>query len=129
MPQFLVRVDLPLNPRAPSAARAVVDAALPLWELGHVVDDVKLIVSELVSNVVLHASKSESMRLEVETRPGRLHVALADGSAVQPVIRELASDETSGRGLRLVEALASRWGSTRHETGKRIWLEIDVEDE
>jgi hypothetical protein len=53
-----------------------------------------------------------------------LRLSVADGSAVRPVVRELDRDNPRGRGLRLVQAIADRWGAEDHQGGKRVWLEL-----
>jgi hypothetical protein len=74
--------------------------------------------------VVDHVGGEASLTLELESSDGWLRIAVADGSSVRPVVRELDKDNPRGRGLRLVQALADRWGAEDHQGGKRIWLEL-----
>ncbi|MGN6607979.1 MAG: ATP-binding protein [Jatrophihabitans sp.] len=125
MPRFAAVVDLPVNNQAPSAARAMVAAALPLWGLGTLADDVELLASELVTNVVVHASQSDTMQLVLDAGPERFRLTIEDGSPVPPRLRASGRTATTGRGLVLVQHLATRWGSEQCGPGKRVWLEID----
>lgn len=97
-------------------------------------ETVILLVSELVTNAVVHTGCPAVLRLVLpaedpgEAPPGavppvRLEVADADCRA--PVPRCSDEDETGGRGLALVDGLADRWGWTREGAGKRIWCELD----
>ena len=87
-----------------------------------------LLVSELVTNAVVHTGCPAVLRLSlpcqaVEAATVRLEVA--DASTRAPVPRCADGDATGGRGLALVDGLADRWGWSREGTGKRIWCELD----
>jgi anti-sigma regulatory factor (Ser/Thr protein kinase) len=126
--QWRASVDVPATSRGPAAARRVVSALLPAWELEDLTDDAMLVVSELVSNAVQHAPGTDSFELELVRRTNGLRIALADGTSVQPIISELTDDHPDGRGLVIVAALASRWGSEEHHGGKRVWVDIERPD-
>jgi hypothetical protein len=53
-----------------------------------------------------------------------LRLSVADGSAVRPIVRELDHQYPSGPGMRLVEALADRWGVEELHGGTRVWFEL-----
>jgi anti-sigma regulatory factor (Ser/Thr protein kinase) len=112
--------------QAPAAARRIVSSVLSEWELTDLGDDARLVVSELVSNAVRHASGPQQLQLEV-ARLGTdgVRIALADGSSVKPIIRELDDRATSGRGLRIVQSLAADWGTEDHPGGKRVWVDLE----
>lgn len=88
------------------------------------VDDVVLVANELVTNAVLHTEGA----VEVAAwhfPDGAWRVEVADESSVIPVSRPQAPfRQTHGRGLRIVQALASSWGVVSTPGGKRCWVEF-----
>ncbi|MFC3573025.1 ATP-binding protein [Streptomyces yaanensis] len=92
-----------------------------------------LLVSELVTNAVVHTGCPAVLRLLLTgvrddasgTPAGTVRLEVADTSACPPTPRHAAGDETGGRGLELVDGLADRWGWDAEGVGKRIWCEVD----
>jgi anti-sigma regulatory factor (Ser/Thr protein kinase) len=116
-------LDIARDLRAPSHARREV-AGLGEGLDEDLLDDVKLLVSELVSNAVKYG-RGASLQLRVRTR-GRRQVRIEvvdEGSGFSPDIRQETHFESAGLGFRLVERLASRWGI--HEGCAHVWFEID----
>jgi hypothetical protein len=78
------------------------------------------LVTELVSNVVDHVRGEANLTLELGVSGECLRIAVVDGSSLQPVVHELSR----GRGMRMVQAIADRWGAEDHRGGKRVWFEL-----
>jgi anti-sigma regulatory factor (Ser/Thr protein kinase) len=90
--------------------------------------DVRLLVSELVTNAVRHAGivAGAPIRMLIDTGDGCLRVEIADGgSGFEPGPPEPDPARASGWGLYLVEQLADRWGVEPADPGTLIWFEID----
>jgi DNA-binding NarL/FixJ family response regulator len=117
-----VRSRLAPEVKSAGSARRFVEAALADWEAPAPADVVKLLVSELVTNAVLHA-KSEA-EVVVQLRPRCIRVEVLDRSHQLPVIKDVEPEATSGRGMALVSSYASAWGTRRLPHGKAVWFEV-----
>jgi anti-sigma regulatory factor (Ser/Thr protein kinase) len=86
-----------------------------------------LLVSELVTNAVVHTGCPAVLRLSLPggAEAATVRLEVADSSARPPCPRHAEGDETNGRGLELVDGLADRWGWNTEGAGKRIWCEVD----
>ena len=115
-----VEAELQPTARAPASARALLDDLLREAPYGRAVDDARVVITELVTNAVLHAGAAGPLRLELDIDDG-VHVAVSDRSATRPVLRALTTDEESGRGLQIVQRLSARWGVEYGDDGKRVW--------
>jgi anti-sigma regulatory factor (Ser/Thr protein kinase) len=121
-------IDLKLRP-TPGAvpdARKALDA-LDDHVSPQTLDDLRLLVSELVTNSVRHAglAQSQAIQLKVKLLPETVRVEVNDqGSGFQPTPRTAQSDDQSGWGLYLVSRLADRWGVTS-DGATRVWFELD----
>lgn len=92
------------------------------WGVGLLSGDVALVVTELVANAVRHAGTDIVLRLVPLADGIRLEVT--DGST-RPLRRTVAStQDEGGRGLQLVDALATRYGVEADPAGKRVWAEL-----
>lgn len=110
---------------ATRSARAVVrnlcgDAAIPT----DAVETAVLLVTELVSNAIEHGGGTAVLDAAVDD--GRLRVSVDDDDPTLPAVGLAAVDAERGRGMLLVDALASRWGAARQNRGKTVWFELDL---
>ena len=128
MGELRARVDVPADAFGPTMARRLVVATTVGWGLASLSADAELVVSELVTNALLHAPGPESFELCVVRRPGGIRLELADGSSIAPVIRELEDGRPGGRGLRIVQTIAVAWGHDEEGGGKRVWVELGEAD-
>ncbi len=117
-------VDLPPTVVSVPAARHIVLELLRAWDVPHDREDAALLVTELVANVVDHVGGEAHLTLELEASDEWLRIAVADGSSVRPIVRELSMDDPRGRGMRMIQAIADRWGADDHHGGKRVWFEL-----
>jgi anti-sigma regulatory factor (Ser/Thr protein kinase) len=116
--------DLPADITAPLLGRRFVVAALGALGLNQWSETAALLASELVTNSLVHAVPP--YRIAVETGEGVVRVGVSDGTSAGPQVRPHDPDQTSGRGIRLVETLADRWGVHLGDGGKSVWFELDT---
>ncbi len=122
------------DPRAPGAARRFLREQLEAWRVEEdTVETAQLCLSEMVTNVVMHARTSSELTLHLED--GVLTVVVRDlggssraGDPTMPVGLGEGEDplSVSGRGLMLVDALADRWGSEADASGTTAWFALEL---
>ena len=127
-PPYL-RDELLLSPTAtaPAAARAYVRDVLDYWRLAlpgqDVIDRAELLADELVTNAVLHAQTP--VRLRLKLHGDLLSIGVLDDSPRLLRLVPHDPDAESGRGLRLIDELASAWGVRPHpDGGKVVWCTL-----
>lgn len=120
------RIRLPADPKSPSEARRFLAGVLHSWRMPELLDgDVALLASEVATNAVSHAASGFTLLVRFDGSHVRLEVE--DDSPLLPERRSVPVDHPSGRGLFLVESLATRWGTTTTPSGgKRVWFEVAV---
>ncbi|MFB8381194.1 ATP-binding protein [Streptomyces rubiginosohelvolus] len=111
------------------SARRLVRLALDVWGLTGVQDDAELIVSELLTNAVLHARRDSVRVSAIRLGQRRVRVAVVDLSCDRPAGSPAGDDQESGRSLDIVATLSGgRWGVEPLPWGKRVWAELGQED-
>jgi len=85
-------------------------------------NDGKLVVSELVTNAVLHGVGRILLRTELDEDHVLIEV-VDEGSGFEHAVRQVPFDQLSGRGLAIVDATSSRWGI--HDGTTHVWAEIE----
>ena len=128
--QTRASLELPGDPTAAGQARRFVSGTLREWEVDEDrIDTAELCVSELVTNAVIHSGTTSSVTVQadpeyvlvlVQDRGGRGAVRLPD---------ELDPESVSGRGLSLVDALASAWSAEHSTDGTTVWFELALSGE
>lgn len=118
-----VRDGLGADMASAGHARRFVDEVLNRWRCEAVLDDVKLLVSELVTNAVVHAGSEVQVAVRLLGDAVRIEVVdRSPGTSLRP--SQPTEDAESGRGLLLVETMASSWGVEPLEHGKAVWFEV-----
>ncbi len=105
-------------------ARHFVAATLEAWDLDDLDEVACLLTSELAANAVVHAGTA--FQVTVHLDPPELLVEVVDFAPSQSVRHEVSNDRRSGRGLVIVEALASRWGVRIQTEAKAVWFSLPV---
>lgn len=110
------------DPAAARHARAWVTQVLAGWP-DEGVERGRLLVSELVTNAVLHARTE--ITVGAERDGSRVRFEVGDGHRGGPMPKRYVADSPTGRGMRLVASLAESWGVERGPSGKVVWFSID----
>ncbi|MHB9862310.1 ATP-binding protein [Streptomyces sp. YIM S03343] len=125
---------LPRSRRSVPRARALLHSVLGDWGVAQeVLDNTELVLSELVTNalrVPVPSDRQVGVRIERRVPEGLLRIEVSDAGVGTPEVREPGEDETSGRGLLLVAALAHRWGYEARPggIGKTVFAELKASD-
>jgi len=92
---------------------------------GWLIDDAMLLVTELVTNAVLHGEPP--LTVAVECRELALEIRVRDSGADLPLIRTTSVEDESGRGMLLLSSVAADWGVERMPAGgKEVWFQLGV---
>jgi anti-sigma regulatory factor (Ser/Thr protein kinase) len=119
-----VSTVLPAVAPSVAAARRFVAAALRRQgAVPETIDTACLLTSELVTNALVHAGSRVTLAVSVGERG--LRVEVGDMSSADPEPRSIGPDAVAGRGLHIVEAMSTRWGTSGAVDGKRVWFELD----
>jgi anti-sigma regulatory factor (Ser/Thr protein kinase) len=122
-----IDLRLPVGPLAPGDARHALDRLTGVVGTGQL-DEIRLLVSELVTNSVRHAGMSpeEWIEFRVNTSRDVVRVEVADrGPGFEAGQQVPTMYQDSGWGLYLVEQIADRWGVS-NEGGTCVWFEVDL---
>lgn len=127
-----VQLEVGTDPREVGRARRW--ARSRLADLGMEPDEslsetLVLLVSELVTNAVVHTERPAVLRMALSgclvAGGGTVRIEVADACDTPPRRHTTDGDDTHGRGLELVGGLADRWGWRYEGSGKRVWCELD----
>lgn len=117
-----VRTTLPSSVSTPAAARAFAREALDRGHAAVRIEDVALVVSELVTNAVVHGDGD--ITLDVVVAGDAIRVEVEDREPELPDQLDAGADAESGRGLLLVSRIATEWGVRPVGSGKVVWAEM-----
>ncbi|MGI5144445.1 MULTISPECIES: SpoIIE family protein phosphatase [unclassified Streptomyces] len=127
-PSQVASWQLPADPTVVSRARALATRQLTQWGLEHLVESTELIVSELVTNAILHGNSNSNSNSNSTIglrliRHEVLTCEVSDASSNYPHLRHPCTTDEHGRGMLLVTQLSRRWGTRSTPDGKLIWTE------
>jgi len=114
--------SLPPTVTSPRHSRQLARTALAGWCDPSDFADIELLISELVANGVEHAETQVDVRIAVT--PTTIRIEVTDRDPGLPVTRSPEANESSGRGMRIVDQTATRWGVQARRTGKCVWFEV-----
>ncbi|MDF2265206.1 ATP-binding protein [Streptomyces coacervatus] len=118
-------VELQALPSRIGQVRRIVSAQLRYWHLDPLIDRAALGVTELLTNVHLHAQPDKLCTVEIELVLDRLMVSVRDHDPRLPEVRDVEPCATTGRGLAMVAAVSESWGARPDgESGKVVWFAL-----
>ncbi|MFE5260763.1 ATP-binding protein [Streptomyces coelicoflavus] len=118
-------VELQALPSRIGQVRRIVSAQLRYWHMDLLIDRAVLGVTELLTNVHLHARPDKTCTVEVELLLDRLTVSVRDHDPRLPVVDDAEPLATCGRGLAMVAAMSESWGARPEgESGKVVWFTL-----
>ena len=110
---------LPPEARSSSMSRRFVQHALTRWQLDALIDVAVLLTSELVTNAVVHAQTDVEITITRDDAR-TITVAVSDNSRTEPRLHQHPDDSATGRGLGILDALASSWDVVSRNEGKTV---------
>ena len=113
---------LPPQPSSVAEARRLVRELLASADRDDLIETAVLLVSEVVTNALLHAGTPIDICATIDE--DGLRVEVADGSMHVPVRRRYAATAGTGRGMLMLEHLVDDWGVSRHRQGKTVWFRL-----
>jgi len=119
-----LRTVLPCDASSVGAARRLVRHELARYGDSDLVADASLLVSELVTNAIVHGRTD--VKLHAKLRRGVFRAEVSDGNPAVPAPRRPNELAGTGRGLQLIDEIANRWGVKTSRSGKTIWFELAV---
>ena len=120
-------MELQALPSRIGQVRRIVSAQLRYWHLDPLIDRATLGVTELLTNVHLHARPDKTCVVEMELLLDRLTVSVRDHDPRLPVVGDVDDKalSTCGRGLAMVAAVSESWGARPDgESGKVVWFTL-----
>lgn len=119
------RMELRPDPGSPRMARSFVRKVLEEWGIDQpVIDDAALLVTEVVTNAVIHAQTS--ITVEVTRDDEHLRFRVSDLDDHQVTRRHPSEQEPTGRGMFLVDSIASDWDVVYGDDGKTVRFSLAV---
>ncbi|MGQ0678320.1 MAG: ATP-binding protein [Actinomycetota bacterium] len=115
-------LHIPADSSAIAGARRFTEGFLRSHGLSEQINTMVLLISEVVTNAILHGGSGAELRLIVSG--GSIRAEVKDRSPMFPSVRQYSEDATTGRGMVIVQALASAWGTRSEGDGKVVWFTL-----
>jgi anti-sigma regulatory factor (Ser/Thr protein kinase) len=115
-------VRFPAVSTSPRAARRFVRDTLIDLGLSDLVESAELMVSELVTNAIVHGRSTCELTLRLHE--GALRVEVRDFGGGEPMLLHPDAESSNGRGLHFVDSLSDSWGSATSARSTRVWFEL-----
>jgi anti-sigma regulatory factor (Ser/Thr protein kinase) len=122
LPAKRAHLEVPAEPASAAVARRFIGTMVALWDCDDPEQLAVLLTSEIVANAVRHAHRD--IRVDVVADNAAVRVSTTDDDPRMPRLMIVPRGATSGRGLFLVDALASAWGVDPSPPGKTVWFEL-----
>ncbi len=123
-----LRISLPQTAASPARARRQLSRFAADNELSDRASVALLVLSELVTNAVLHGT--DPIDVLVSSEGDLMRIEVSDGGSGPGDFGPGANrgpDDLGGRGLQIVDSLARRWGIVRRDDGKTVWAEVGLD--
>jgi anti-sigma regulatory factor (Ser/Thr protein kinase) len=122
-----IRLSLPAAPSAPTTARMEITSRLSQRITRGALEDVRLLLTELVTNALRHAGvgPGDEIGVKAEVSEGSVRIEVHDPGRDGPVKMRPPGSQGGGYGLFLVERLTSEWGVERRD-GTTVWAELSL---
>ena len=124
-------LELAALPSAVPCTRGHIRAVAMEWGLAHLADTAELLASEIVTNAVqasgqLRIADLPVVRVTVTADRESVLIRVWDGSDSMPVHQQVGPSDDGGRGLTIIDALSTDWGTYREADGKVVWALLDA---
>jgi signal transduction histidine kinase/DNA-binding response OmpR family regulator len=118
-------MDVPARPSALHEGRQFTIATLRSWSVStRIIDDAVLIVSELLTNAIVHGRPPIQLRLRRTSQ--EVAIEVDDGASAMPRRLRVTPDEPHGRGLAIVAKVGDRWAARANGRGKTVWSTLSA---
>lgn len=113
----------PATNRSVPIIRRQVELVLKIWSMEALHDEVSAVVSELAGNAVQHC-EGGTFDVSVLRVDRGVRVSVTDSCARKPVMRPVSLSDECGRGMLIIDTLASQWGVKELPNGKTVWADV-----
>ncbi|MBB5935379.1 ATP-binding protein [Streptomyces zagrosensis] len=117
-------VELQALPERIGQVRRIVSAQLRYWHLDQLIEPATLGVSELLTNVYVHAEPDKRCTVDIVWVLNQLTISVRDGDPREPTASQADPFGTHGRGLALIAAVSASWGVRTDDGGKTVWFAL-----